>query len=521
MSVDVKIAGSQLTPGDRQYWVTEATVVEDATSTSLVDTFGGVGSVQVVTDLLDNTRLTQGADLEVTFSGAGTRNAVIQDISGSNGRFATIRGETKMARLRRTIRASVVTTTIGDALAQYLGKCGLTPAEYSIDAGIAAVPALLPGWEGDAWRKIHELAAIERFDIGDVDGVLTIRPVGTLDIDISQAESTTESLGENIAGRFAETHLYDYTAITNAIIYPPAEYDTENGGTIPAGWRPDYDVIEVTPGEPVEIDVPLLASLTSVKQPIPQTLVGPDYAGAQSVYTVVTNDGVQAIDPAVWTAFGGKITVEILPDTQTIRIRVDAGNNLIDLAPYRIALTAGAGRDYSTLRIVGTGVAYTKTPMRQRTSVPDHLTDEEIASSTDSIFCRSISQARRQLREQANSASRSIGGLTAEIADVANVFGERAGAIIRRDDANFRVRSATTNSLTTMLDATRHTTIADHTAAWAGQTIADLNAAWAGYIIRQFNGSPLRTVNPTAPVLPALTGYGDGDYGDGGFGGTA
>lgn len=518
MTVDVKIAGSALSPAERQYWVAEASVVEDATSPSLADTFGGVGSVAVDTALLDNTMLVQGADLDVTFLGAGTRHATIQSINVSNLSAVTINGETKMARLRRTIQASVVKTTLGAALGQYLGKCGLTESEYDIDSGIAARTAVLPGWEGDAWEMIRQLAAVEQFEIGDIDGVVTIRPIGSLTLSVDNAESISESLGENIQGRYVETALYDYTVINNAIIYPPAEYDEQHGGTIPAGWRPDYDIIEVTPGEPVEIDVPVLASLTSVRQPVPQTLIGPTYDGNQSVYTVVTNDGVQAIDPAVWTALGGKVEVEILPDTQTLRLRIDAGRNLIELAPFRIALTSGGGRDYSTLRIVGTGVAFAKKKLRLRTTVPDALTSEEIGSSTDSIFCRTQGQARRQLRAQASASSRAIGGMSVQIADIPNTFGRRAGAIIRRPDANYRVRSASTNSSSTALTADRFTTIGNFKEKWAGKTIAEFNEVWADYTARAFNGSPLRTVNPTAPTLPTTDGYGHGAFGSGPYG---
>lgn len=519
MTVDVKVAGSTLTPAGRQYWASEASVVEDATSLSLDDTLGGVGSVTIATDLLDNTLLVQGADLEVTFSGAGTRTATVQSISGTNGTSSRLEGQTKMARLRRTIQASVVKTTIGDAIAQYFSKCGLAPGDYQIDSEISSRACVLPGWEGDCWEHLREMAAVEQFDIGDVDGIIHVRPVGTIDINIDNHASLTSNLTENIAGRFVETHLYDYAVITNQIVYPPAEYDSENGGTIPAGWRPDYDIIEVTPGEPVEVDVPLLASLTSVKQPIPQVLVGPDYAGPNSVYTVVTADGVQAINPAVWLANGGKVEVSILPDTRTLRIRVDAGENIIALAPYRIALTSGGGKDYSTLRIVGTGVSIAKKRMRLRTPVPDGLTDQEIASSTDSIFCRTASQMRKQLRAQAAGASRCIGSASAAIATIPNVFGERAGSIFRTPHVNYRVRSATTGTDGTSLSADRYTLISDLKAAWAGKTIADLKETWAGYTMRAFNGSPLRTENPTAPIIPVGSGYGGGTYGSGGYGG--
>jgi hypothetical protein len=520
VSVKVKIAGSQLAPGDRQYWGHEATVVEDAVSPNLADTFGGVGSVSVNTDVLDNTLLSQGTPLEVTFEGSGTRTARVQTVQATNDATATVFGDTSLARLNRTIRASVITTNLGAALRHYFGKCGLTAAQYSIDSSIAARSCILPGWEGNAWEMLKELQQIERFDIQDVSGIVTVKPFGEHTLDLGNIGNVTESLAENVQGRYVETHFYTYSQISNKIVYPPAEYDPERGGTTPAGWRTDAEIIEVTPGTPVTVEVEVMASLTSVKQPQPKTLVGPTYV-SDSVYTVVTNDGVQAINPATWTKFGGKVTVEILPDTRTLRIVVDAGRNNMDLAPYRLALTAGSGSDYSTLRIVGTGVAIEKRKLRQRTTVPDSATDNDLASSTDSMFCRTESQAMRALRAQAHAASRSIGGLQAALPSVGNVFGQRAGAIVKRPDCAYRVRTVTSTVGGITLQADRYTTAADFNAVWAGKTAAEFNEIWAGYKARQFAAKPLRTSLPVAPVPDTFVGYGEGGYGDGYYGGSA
>lgn len=516
MTVDVKLAGSSLTPAERQAWAQDATVVEDAIPASLGDTFGGVGSISVTTEVLDNTMVLQGAEIELSFSDGGTRKGTVATISNTDG-VASIAGATGMSNLNRTISAKPVTTTLGDALRQYFQTCGLATSQYSIDSTIAARSMLVPGWDGNCWEKLKELGAIERFDIGDVDGVVTVGPKRAHAIDVSNAFGSTVDLSESISGRTVETFFYVYKKITNALVYPPAAYNEDFGTTSPGGWNNQVEVITATPGEPTVMDVPVMASLSSVQQPVCVTDVGPNYAGP-SAYTVMMADGVQTVSPATWKQLGGKVTVEVLPDTQTIRITVDAGNNVMDGAPYRIAMSAGSSSDYSSLRIMGTGISIEKNRLRMPTSVPAWMTDNDIASSTDSIFCRTQDQARRQLRAQASAAGRSIAGLSVNIGEMPNSFGQRAGALITRPEGVYRVRTCSTGAGGSTLQADLATTNAEFNAAWAGKTNADFKAAWSGYRLRNFNTSPLMTSMPTAPVVPVLTGYGLGGYGGSPYG---
>lgn len=517
MTVDVKLAGKVLTPAGRQTWATAATVSEDSTAINLDDTFGGVGSISVSTDLLDNTMLLQGASIELTFNpDGGVRTGTVESISGSSA-IAQLSGSTNARKLNRTIKATVVSTTLGDALKQYFQKCGLRSSQYSIDSTIGSRTVLLPGWNGNCWEFMKELATVERFDIGEVAGVVTVSPRAQHSIDVSDAFSSTLSLSENVMGQRVETHFYTYSKITNAQVYPPDSYDETYGTTVKGGWSKDVEVLSVTPGTLTVTEVPIMASLSSVQQPKCVRNIGPDYTGP-SAYTVVTNDGVQTVDPAVWTKRGGKITVQILPDTETLRITVDAGLNLLAAAPYRICITAGDGSDYSTLRINGTGLRVEKTRLRMNTTTPKWMTDNDIASTTDCIFVRSQDQARRILRGQASAASRAQSSLNANVGVIPLPFGQRAGAIIHQPEANYRVRTCSTTSGGSTLQADRYTTIADFNAAWAGKTIADFNAVWAGYSIRNVNSAPLLTSTPQAPEVPVLTGYGFSPYGTAPYG---
>ena len=515
MTVDIQLAGSSLTPAGRQIWVSAATVTEDATAVNLADTFGGVGSIDVTTDTLDNTMLLQGAQITLTYSDGGVREGIIESISDNDGQ-SQITGTTNERKLNRTISTTPVTTTLGDALKQYFQKCGLSSAQYSIDSGIASRTLTLPGWNANCWEMLKQLASVEQFDIGEIAGVVTVSPRGQHSIDISNTSTAPLSLSENISGRQVETYYYTHTKITNQRIYPPDTYDDTYGSTLQGGWSKDLSILTVTPGTPTVVEAPVMASLSSVQQPICVKLIGRNYTGP-SAYTVMMNNGVETIDPGVWTRLGGKITVEILPDTQNIRITVDAGENLMAGAPYRICVSDGT--DFSTLRINGSGIRTQKTRLRMPTSTPSWLTDTDIAVSTDCIFVRTQDQARRILTDQAAAVSRSVSALSATLGEIPLSFGTRAGALIRRPEAVYRVRSCSTSAGGSQLQADRYTTIADFNAAWTGKTIADFNAVWAGYQFRNLDVMPLVTSLPAPPQIPMLSGYGFDPYSTSPYGG--
>ena len=521
MTVDIKIGGTNIAAGDFQVWAHDATVTEDASPTSLSDSFGGVGSINAGTQTREDTLLSQGSELEVTFTPGGTRKGIITQASDTNGN-AALTADTVMATLNRIINAPVVKTTLGDALRQYFGLAGLSITQYSIDPDADTRAALLPGWSGNCWSKMKELTAVEAIDFNEVNGVVQVTP---RDADRAILLDTQDSKGlaltESIMGKRVETHFYDYRQITNELVYPPAQFDSTYGYSSTPGFRRDYETLSVTPGSPLVVDVPVMASLTSVQQPVcVKDPLPPDYVGP-SAYNITTSNaggGFQPVDPEEWYIRGGSVTVQILPDTTTLRITVDAGDNIFAAAPFHLGVSDGSGM-FSCLRINGTGIAFTKTRLRQPTSIPDNLTDQDIATSTDSMFCRTLDQARAMLLAQAGEASRSITSLNAGIRFTDIALGQRAGAIVKRPEAFYRVRTASTTAAGISLTAVGATRLRDLTDAFTGKTYADLTAIWEGYTMRNFTTAPLRQATPPAPARPVRTGYGFGGYGVGPYGG--
>lgn len=485
--IDIKVAGSSIAVGGGQLWAESASITEDATSLSLADSFGGTGSTSVTTDRGDGLTYTQGKELELVMDDAGSVKGAIVGLSDADG-LVTLTGSTALSKLNRKVKVNPVTTTVGDALAAIFTACKLTTGQFSINSTIAARSIVLPGWEDNALQMLKEFAAAERFEIAPVNNIITVRPIGQIPVSLDGHTSLTESTGEGSSGLYVETFRYGHRAITAQIVYPPATYDADTGGSTAAGWSPNADVIEVTPGQPVVLEVPIMASLTSVQQPTCVDWVERNATG--SVYCVTTNEGVRAVSPSTWTSRGGKVTVQVMRDTSTLKITVDAGWNDINGAPYRLMLDDGK-TEYSTLRITGTGVAWTKTRMRQRTGVSENDTDNEIASSTDSIFVRTEAIARTALLEQAEGVGSAIPSLAGSIANMPVLLGQRAGAIVATDHAKYRIRTATTDPYSVSFSADAHTTVGDHNAATAGLTVAQVNAKWANQQVQAHNLTPL------------------------------
>lgn len=130
-----------------------------------------------------------------------------------------------------------------------------------------------------------------------------------------------------------------------------------------------------------------------------QTFVSREYRDS-SVFTVVGDDGLP-ITPAAWTNNGGSLSVEINPDTTSLSVTITAPTDLPnkdgeEIGVYGIALSSeeGTGR-YSTLRIVGSGVAFDKTSTLIPTGVTAAETATEIGVTIDNPFLGELNDVYR------------------------------------------------------------------------------------------------------------------------------
>lgn len=305
------------------------------------------------------------------------------DLSGNY----SIRCISRLGKLNTyNVQAQPYSGTLRGAFIYYLSLAGIT-TDYLIDGDIDNRPVVMPGWEGELWLKLKQLAAAQDCDLTLVSGIIVLRPIRQNVVARGRDLTRDGSGGSDSLARAIEVYKYTNTPITNKLVYPAG------------GWSPEVPTINVNSGQTVVETLELSASVSSIQQPVMNTFV-PASHDSSSVFTVVGDDGFP-IPPAAWTANGGSLRVDINPDTTSLSVTITAPTGLFnkdntEIGVYGIALSDdfNTGR-YSTLRIVGTGVAFEKELLRIPTGVPASRTNTDVGVTIDNPFLTSYEQAYR------------------------------------------------------------------------------------------------------------------------------
>lgn len=275
------------------------------------------------------------------------------------------------------VQAQPYVGTLAGAFQAYLALANVTTG-FLVDPSIATRLVIFPGWSGELWLHLKQMAAAINCDLSLVSGVILLRPIRAREVVRGRDIERSPSAGGGNLAQFIAVNQYNNRAITNQLVYPPG------------GWDASVTTINVNAGESVEETLQLSASVSSISQPVMQTFVSRDHSSS-SVFTVVGDDGLP-IQPDQWYAQGGNLRVEINPDTTSLTLKVTAPTGIRnkdnkEIGVYGIALSSdnNTGR-YSTLRIVGSGVEFTKEEVRVPTGATASETSTEIGITIDNPF---------------------------------------------------------------------------------------------------------------------------------------
>lgn len=306
------------------------------------------------------------------------------------------------------VQAPPFVGVLADAFETYLDLANIDSG-FLVDPSIASEQVVFPGWSGELWFNLKQMAAAIDCDVSLVSGVILLRPirrrVATRGRDIDRSGST----GGGSLAQAIVVNQYNNRPIYNELVYPPG------------GWTEEVTTVNVNSGETVEETLELSASVTSIDQPVMQTFVSRKH-DSSSVFTVVGDDGLP-IQPAQWTAMGGSLSVKINPDTTSLTLTVKAPTGIRnkdgnEVGVYGIALSSDSstGR-YSTLRIIGSGVAFNKEEVRVPTGVTDRETATEVGVTIDNPFLSTRDQVYtagvRAVREYSGTSMTISGSVTA------------------------------------------------------------------------------------------------------------
>lgn len=485
--------------GGYSFPVENYSITEDSTPLAAGDTSGGTGllnltilSPQPGMDYVQNTGMawlnTFGRnvlqDKAVVFR--DTRWGMIPGTVGSISQPApgliTITAATDLNILNAyNITAEPYVGTLGG----YIRYCVSLATDQvpEIDPALDFRPIAAMGWVGELWYHLKMLAVAHEFEIALVNGVLEFRLLRQRELVKGREISRSGDVPVPTLARTVEAYQYNIEPITNELVYPPG------------GWNAEVEVLNVNAGEEATYTLDLSASVSSIEQPVMLTNVLPGY-GASSVYTVVANDGL-VVPPALWAANGGELKVEINPGGTSLTITI-RGAYGVPLATgraatnFQVAMAADtSGSRYSTLRIVGTGVAFNKQKKTFRTGVPANKTATDVGVTIDNPFLSTKTQTYRagiraavdysgpvpSFNTEVTRAFRDGGGVT-----LGNVGGARVVDVASRRP--FRVRTASIGPAQVSVQAEDDLLHDDVQAAHTGRTYADVQALRDGITYR-------------------------------------
>lgn len=304
------------------------------------------------------------------------------------------------------VQAQPFVGTLEDAFEYYLSLAGITTG-FLIDEALEGRPVVFPGWTGELWYHLKEMAQAQDCDISLVSGVIVLRPIRVRLASRGRDLERTRDLSAQTLAQAVEVYQYNNEPISNELVYPPG------------GWTPEVEVLNVNAGEWAEYTLELSASVNSIVTPVMQTFVAENEA-SNSVFTIVASDGL-VVGPALWAARGGRFDVTVNPDTTSLKVRMYGPKNIPTASGrastnFSVALASDTtGNRYSTLRILGSGVAFTKEKYRIRTGVPASRTGTDVGVTIDNPFistvndrCRAGTRAAKMYSGQVPTLSGSI-----------------------------------------------------------------------------------------------------------------
>lgn len=389
--------GFRVEIGGQVYETSDWTVQEAATPLAAGDSSGSTGSIEITFPFIDSDshpvsifgpewfidKSVRLADSRKGFTLGKVEGLRRNDQTG----VYNLTCSTRLGQLNvYGVQALPFVGTLRDAFVYYLSLADID-TDLFIDDVVGDRPVVFPGWNGELWFHLKEMAVSQDCDISLVSGIVLLRPIRARVATRGRDIDRSRSIGGGTLAQGVEVYRYDNRAITNELVYPPN------------GWTPEVEVMNVNAGEESEYVLELSASVSSIQQPTMETFVGQTYSSS-SVYTVVASDGL-SVSQEAWVRNGGSLIVTIEPDTTSLRVKLKGATNLPTVSGgpatnFAIALVSDTtGNRYSTFRIVGTGVAFNKEKVYIRTTVPESKTSTKVGVTIDNVFISTIDDLYR------------------------------------------------------------------------------------------------------------------------------
>lgn len=378
IEIEVEVTGTGAFAGHKSN-VASYSYSEESTPTSPADSTGGVGELSFdVREDAEQTILLYKDGIRLTDSFNGAVAGLVDSINVTDT-VATVAGRSRLGLLNTTQTVTGGSMTLGAYITAVLAAGSITTG-ISIDAGIAATAIVAPNYTGDLWILLKDICTAYQIEVALVDDVVTVRPLRERTIQPLNLEMESWSVSDLELAQSIEVAYYSYEQVTDSLVYPKG------------GWNEDVQVYQVDAGQTLVVEIPVDFYLTSIEQPTVQSTVARDYTGPDSVYCVAGNDGLPVVT-SQWTDAGGSLTVALKENGTVIEATI-VGADIPNLAPFRIAVSSGPSDFYSTLRLIGTGVGFTRNIFTQQTGLTSAETATLVGVTIDNVMIDTEAQAR-------------------------------------------------------------------------------------------------------------------------------
>lgn len=480
--------GVRVTVNGRVYEPVSFETSEEATPIAAGDSSGSVGTISIEIPYPDASRtdpvltfgptILQGKDVTLTDSHLGYTLGKVQSVSDQreSGTFS-LAILSRLDELNKyNVQAEPYVGTLGGGVAYYLSLAGIT-TDYLVDPLIAGDSVLFPGWTGELWYHLKQMVSALDCDLSLVSGVILVRPIRSRTVAIGRDLTRSAASGGGSLAETVEVYWYDSQAISDELVYP-----------LGGGWSPNVEILNVNAGETSEYQLELSASLSSIQDPVMKTFVSQSHISS-SVYTIVADDSLP-VSVAEWTDNGGSVTVVLNPDTISLTVTMVGATN-IPIAgggyakSFSLALASDeSGSRYSTLRVLGTGVAYTREKEIFRTGVPHEDSPTLVGETIDNPFITT----RSALYDAGTRAALRYSGTLATLTGTVTSVNKRGDTGIIASLTYAEVQA----NLTATLGSGFH--YSDEQSFFSGQTYAEVATYFSNQVVSNYENQAIGNV---------------------------
>lgn len=215
---------------------------ENSTPLDAADSTGAVGGMTVTFDKrvdVDDVKRMRRKVLALDDLGQGQLIGRVDSTSGSDG-VSTITGQNRLTLLAVNRTCQPFTGTLLDAIAYYLGLCGITdPNDYFVDENIATWPVTLIGTYGNVWIQLKKLCVVADIEISVVSDKIVVRPVRQRIAQNYRDASRSWGIDDSQIALSVQVYYYQPTVVhpgdatlraTSAIDWGASSVDTVDGG---------------------------------------------------------------------------------------------------------------------------------------------------------------------------------------------------------------------------------------------------------------------------------------------------